>query len=189
MALRGEHANLAFADQLMRRPQFSLKTLLWLTVVAAAFCAGTQLDRYLKESADPRAIHIHAALDEMTTFAFVEQPLTDVIEYLKQLHQIEIQLDIKALTDAGVSSDTPISRTANNIPLHSALKPMLNNLDLTYVVDEGSLMITTKTAAQSTLYSLKTLMWIAVGAAVLLGAILFGRAWGHRLEPLSNSKD
>ena len=33
----------------MRRAQFSLKTLLWLTALVAAFCAGTRFDRYIIE--------------------------------------------------------------------------------------------------------------------------------------------
>lgn len=31
----------------MRRPQFTLKTLLWLIAVVAAFCAGMRFDRQL----------------------------------------------------------------------------------------------------------------------------------------------
>lgn len=39
---------------------------------------------------------IHKALEEPTNFEFVETPLTDVIDYLKDLHGIEIQIDHKA---------------------------------------------------------------------------------------------
>ncbi|HET6883149.1 MAG TPA: DUF4974 domain-containing protein [Pirellulales bacterium] len=161
----------------MRRPQFSLQTLLWLTVVIAAFCAGTQLDRYLKDRADPRDIHIRAALDEKTELDFREQPLSDVIEYLKQRHEIEIQLDNKALTDAGIGTDAPITRSVKGIPLRSALNLILSDLDLTYVVQNGVLTITTNARAGSTYFSLKTLLWIMVAVAVLLGAIQCDRVW------------
>lgn len=171
----------------MPRPQFSLKTLLWLTVVVAAFCAGTQLDRYLKERADPRDISTRSALDENTELDFAEQPLSDVIDYLKQRHDVEIQINNKALIDAGVGTDTPITRVIKGITLRSALKMILDELDLTYVVQNGTLMITSKNEAQGDLYSLKTLMWLAVVVTVLLGAVLFGRAWGRRLEARSDS--
>lgn len=155
--------------------QFSLKTLLWLTVVVAAFCTGTQLDRYLEDHrADPRETSIWAALDEKTDLDFQEQPLSDVIDYLKQRHEIEIQLDNKALTDAGVGSDTPITRTIKGITLRSALKLILNELDLTYLVHNGVLMITSKTEAQSTLFSLETLLWVTIGMALFLGGIQCG---------------
>ena len=121
----------------MPRPQFSLKTLLWLTVVVAAFCAGTQLHRYLEEHrADPRETSIRTALDEKTELDFTDEPLSDVVHYLKQRHEIEIQLDNKALTDVGVGSDTPVTRAIKGITLRSALKLMLTDLDLTYVVPQ-----------------------------------------------------
>ena len=167
----------------MRRPQFSLKTLLWLTVVVAAFCAGTQLDRYLEEHrADPRETSTRAALDEKTDFAFTEMPFSDVIDYLKQRHAIEIQLDNKALGEAGILGNMPITRSIKGITLRSALNLLLSDLDLTYVVNNGVLVITTKAEAKSGLISFKMAMWFMVAAAVLLGAILCDRAWRRRAE-------
>ncbi|HVX14155.1 MAG TPA: hypothetical protein VHC22_23415 [Pirellulales bacterium] len=171
----------------MPRPQFSLKTMLWLTIVAAAFCAGTQLDRYLKDRADPSQMAIRKELDEKTDLDVAEQPLTDCIDYLKQRHNIEIQLDIKALRDAGVGSDAPITRSIKGVPLRSALKVMLDDLDLTYVNQKGVLIITTEREAHGDLYNLKTLLWIAIAVAVLLGAILVGRAWEKRAGAASPS--
>ena len=165
----------------MRRPQFTLKTLLWLTVVVAAFCAGTQLDRYLEENrVDPRETSIRAALNEKTELEFVEQPFADVIDYLKQRHEIEIQLDNKAFADAGVGSDSPVTRSIKGVTLRSALKLLLSDLDLTYLVQNGVLIITTKTEARSAWFSLKTLLWLMVGVAVFLGGIQFGRKWWRR---------
>ena len=165
----------------MFRPQFGLKTLLWLTVVVAAFCAGTQLDRYLEEHrADPRETSIRAALDEKTELDFADQPLADVVEYLAQRHEINIQLDNKALTDAGVGIDVPVTRVLKGITLRSALKLILGDLDLTYVIQNGVLVITSKAEAQSSLFSLETLLWVTAGVAVLLGGIQCDRAWRRR---------
>ena len=170
----------------MSRPQFSLKTLLWLMAVAAAFCGGTQLDRYLAERrADPSEITILAALDEKTDLDFTELPLTDVIDYLKQRHGIEIQLDHKALTDAGVGTDTPVTRQIKGITLRSALKLLLSEFDLTYVVQNGVLMVTSTTKARSTLYpwlNLNTALWLAVFVAAFLGGIECNRAWRRRAD-------
>ena len=42
-----------------------------------------------------------------TQIEFVETPLKDVVDYLKDLHHIEIQLDSAALKEAGVDESTP----------------------------------------------------------------------------------
>ena len=99
----------------------------------------------------PAEAKIAAALTEKTELDFTDQPLSDVIEYLKAKHEIEIQLDSKALADAGVGSDTPVTRNIKGITLRSALRLLLGELDLTYVIRDEVLMITTKTEAENIL--------------------------------------
>ena len=99
----------------------------------------------------PSEAQILGALEEKTDLDFAEQPLTDVVDYLKQRHNIEIQLDNKALTDAGVGSNTPVTRSIKGITLRSALKLLLNELDMTYVIRNEVLMITSKTEAENLL--------------------------------------
>jgi tetratricopeptide (TPR) repeat protein len=91
---------------------------------------------------------IRSALDDPTTLDFIETPLSDVIEYWKDLHKIEIQIDQKALDDVGIGTDTPISRTLDGISLRSALRLVLRDLDLTYVIRDEVLMITTPEEAE-----------------------------------------
>jgi hypothetical protein len=93
---------------------------------------------------------ILAALDDRTEFEFVDQPLTDVVEYLKQRHEIEIQLDSRALSDEGVGSDTPITRNVKGISLESGLGLMLEQLDLTFLVHHEVLYITSKSHEEPT---------------------------------------
>lgn len=102
---------------------------------------------------DPKASEakILGALDEPTDIDFNEQPLSDVVDYLKQRHGIEIQLDKKALTDAGVGSEVPITRTLSGITLRSALKLLLGEFDLTYALRNEVLLITSKTEAENML--------------------------------------
>jgi hypothetical protein len=99
----------------------------------------------------PRQWKIIAALDEATEVNVANQPLSDVIDFLTQKHEIEIQLDTKALTDAGVGTDTPITETISGVTLHSLLRLVLGSLDLTYFVGDGYLMITSKTEAENML--------------------------------------
>mgnify|MGYP002623647870 CR=1 FL=1 len=94
---------------------------------------------------------IFAALEDATTLEFIETPLQDVIDYLKDLHGIEIQIDHRALEDVGIGSDTPITRNLKGITLRSALRLMLKEMDLTYVVRDEVLQITTPEEAESEL--------------------------------------
>lgn len=93
--------------------------------------------------AEPNATEaaIRKALDENTTFEFVEAPLNEVAEFIAKKHNIQVVLDRKALDDAGVGIDTPITRSLRNISLRSALKLTLKELDLTWVIAEEVLQI------------------------------------------------
>jgi hypothetical protein len=166
--------------------RFTIRDLLWLTVAVAAFCTGTQLDRYLEQpGADPREASIRAALDQKTDIKFIETPFSGVFDDLKQRHGIEIQLDRRALDDARIPNNTPITKSIKGVTLRSALNLLLNDLDLTYAVKNGVLMITTEAEAQklkSKPFSLQIAMWLTVAVAVIWGAFLCGRAWRRRAE-------
>ena len=99
----------------------------------------------------PAEVRIAVALNEKTELDFTEQPLSDVIEYLKDKHGIEIQFDSKALDDTGVGSDTTITRSIKGISLRSALRLLLSELDMTYVIQHEVLMITSKVEAENIL--------------------------------------
>lgn len=88
------------------------------------------------------------ALDEKIDLDLNEIPLIDVIEYLKQRHGIEIQLDGKSLEDEGIAPDTSVSRTVRGVALRSALRLILSELDLAYVIENEVLLITTRTQAE-----------------------------------------
>lgn len=104
------------------------------------------------ERRNPAEKKILAALEEPTILEFIETPLTDVISYLKDLHQIPIVLDRRALDDGGIGTDTPITQESlRGLSLKSALRIMLRDLDLTYVIDDEVLQITTVEEADSRL--------------------------------------
>ncbi|HEX4143426.1 MAG TPA: hypothetical protein VHY91_07740 [Pirellulales bacterium] len=87
-------------------------------------------------------------LEAPTEFDFTELPLTDVVKYLSDKHEIEIQLDTKALEAASIGIDTPVTRSLRGISLRSFLRLMLGALDLTYTVKDGVLLITTPEVAK-----------------------------------------
>ena len=96
---------------------------------------------------------INDALDKRATFEFVESPLIDVMVAMadKLDDEIEIQLDNRALEDAGVGSDTPVTRSVKNVPIHTALRLVLRDLDLTYLIQDEVVLITTLDKADTQL--------------------------------------
>ncbi|RCS54678.1 hypothetical protein DTL42_05995 [Bremerella cremea] len=94
---------------------------------------------------------IFQQLDAETKIQFIDTPLEDVVNYLKTLHGIEIQIDNRALEDLSLTSDMPVTRNIEGISLRSALRLMLKELDLTYIVANEVLMITTQEEADSEL--------------------------------------
>ncbi len=91
---------------------------------------------------------IRATLDQETSLEFIETPLQDVVDYLKDRHNIEIQVDHRALESQGLGSDTPITRNLKGITFGSALRLMLSDLGLTYVIADEVLMITSPEEAE-----------------------------------------
>jgi uncharacterized membrane protein YgcG len=83
---------------------------------------------------------------------FVETPLKEAIQFIQDQHNVPIVIDAKTLTDAGLTIDTPVTKSLKGITLRSALRLLLKDLDLTYVVRDEVLQITTpdKAAEQVT---------------------------------------
>ncbi len=147
--------------------------------IAAFLAEQRKVIRAARQAAVPRCpvmdIHrtpaverIEKALKQPTEFSFVEKPLQDVIDLLKKKHKIEIQIDRKALDDVGLDASTlPITKDCQGISLRSALNLLLRDLDLTYMIQDEVLMITTFEEGQNWL----TTRIYAVGD--LLGAMNF----------------
>ena len=96
----------------------------------------------------PAEKKIKEALKQPTQIEFVDTPLRDVIDYLKDLHHVEIALDPAALKETGISEDTPVTKHVHGMSLRSGLKLLLDELQLTWVIHNEVLFITTPTKAQ-----------------------------------------
>jgi len=99
------------------------------------------------EQAEKAAEKIGKALAYPTRIEFVQSPLSDVIEYLKDLHHIEIQLDIATLKDAGINKNTQVTFNIKGVSLRSGLQLMLKQFRLTYIIRNEVLLITTSKEA------------------------------------------
>ncbi len=91
------------------------------------------------------------ALCSPTQLEFVDTPLKDIVDYLGDIHHIKIQLDKKAMDAAGIRVDAKVTKQTRKLALRSALRLMLYELDLTYLVQDGVLLITTRETAENRL--------------------------------------
>lgn len=94
---------------------------------------------------------IHAALDSKTTQSFIETPLSEAIRAIGDAHEIPIVIDSRALEEIGLDADIGVNANLKNISLRSFLRLMLRDLDMTYVVKDEVMQITTTEAAEDNL--------------------------------------
>jgi len=104
--------------------------------------ASVDLVRY-----NPTEEKIRSALSKPTTVEFLDLPLEDCITFLKEYHNINIWLDRTTLTDEGVALDQPITLKLAGVTLRSVLKLLLEPAQLTYVIEDEVMKITTSTKA------------------------------------------
>ncbi|MEX0977614.1 MAG: STN domain-containing protein, partial [Pirellulales bacterium] len=103
------------------------------------------------KAVSPAEAKIQKALSEPTKIEVIETPLQEVVTYLKDLHGIEIQLDRTAMADAGADPEEIVTLSVNGISLKSALRLLLRGMDLTYIIRDEVLLITTKDVADAAL--------------------------------------
>jgi hypothetical protein len=83
------------------------------------------------------------------TVRFAEIPIFDCRDFLHDYTQLEIRIDETACKELGITSDSLTKVLVNAIGLKSALLLWLDQHSLTFLIEGGELLITSKTAAAS----------------------------------------
>jgi len=96
---------------------------------------------------NPTEEKIRRALDKPTNVEFLDLALEDAITYLQEYHSVNIWVDKQTLTDEGVALDQPITLKLAGVSLRSVLKLLLEPVQLTYVIENEVMKITTSTKA------------------------------------------
>ena len=78
---------------------------------------------------------------------FTETRLCDVVACIADDFATEVHIDSKAFEDAGLDLETPLTKSISGVSLRSALRLLLGDLDLTYIIQDEVLLITTKDKA------------------------------------------
>lgn len=84
-----------------------------------------------------------AKLEKLIEVEFVDQPLTQVLDYLDSVTDVQFHMDLRYLTEAGISSDTPITLKLKNVPAEMVLRLMCRDLNLGYWLDNGVVIVST----------------------------------------------
>ena len=98
-------------------------------------------------------MEIQRALRENVQVDFTEQPLGEVLTHLGDLVGISIYIDPQGLTAEGASSDMPVTiRLNQEVQLKSALNIILEQFNLSYVIQDEVLKITSEQIRDSKVY-------------------------------------
>jgi hypothetical protein len=96
---------------------------------------------------NPTEEKIRRSFSKPTTVEFLDLPLEDCITFLKEYHNINIWLDKATLADEGVALDQPVTLNLAGVTLRSVLKLLLEPMQLTYVIEDEVMKITTSAKA------------------------------------------
>ena len=87
---------------------------------------------------------IYRALKERSEIGFNGTPLSGVIKFFRETYNIPIVIDDKALEEENITPDEPITLELPAVSFRSALKLILEPLQLTYVIEDEVMRITSK---------------------------------------------
>ena len=91
-------------------------------------------------------LRIERALAQNANLQFHKVELGKVVAELKRQYQIQIMLDKSALEEFDLGPDTVVNFTIKDVSLRSALRLLLRELELTFIVRDEVLLITTNEA-------------------------------------------
>ena len=135
----------------MRRLQ--LLALFFLTALLTTGPASGQVDKTVfstqRETLADQAIA--KALTQRVDLQLVDVPLSRLAEQLSSKFEINVLVDERSLNDEGIEAGNPVTLNVANVSLADALETVLEPLGLTFITRSGSLQITTKTEAETSL--------------------------------------
>jgi hypothetical protein len=94
---------------------------------------------------------ILTTLDTAVTVRLKDSPLESAIDYLQTLTGLPIVVDKTTLEEAGVTYQTPVTLNLKGVTVRTALRKMLGDVGLTYIVKDEVVEIMTPQRARETL--------------------------------------
>ena len=91
---------------------------------------------------DPHLLAIESKLEERISLSVDKKPLEEAVGFLRTYTGLNIVLDPRALSKAGITASWPVSLSAQQVPLKTVIKLLLRPLDLTYKIEDEAVLIT-----------------------------------------------
>lgn len=131
------------------RGLLSLLAAFAICMASAQLAMAGLYDPIWVNSASAERAGVLKVLDEPTEIKCNRTPLAGVIQDFKNTHHLEIQLDAKAFEEAGVAIDSPVTFEIQGATVRQALDLILRPLELTWVIRDGGLLVTTLSHAET----------------------------------------
>lgn len=113
-----------------------------------ALLAGLRTHGRRTDILEPAAhLGLRAKMQAVISVDFDNLPLAAVVRELSRLSGAELRLDVPQLAKAGVRGREPVTLKLANCSLETVLRVLLANLDLTWTLRDGVVLVTTQRAA------------------------------------------
>lgn len=104
----------------------------------------------MKPELTKKEMAIMKALDAPITLGYKDTPFEDIIKFVSTQMNVPILLDKAALTEAMIQSNTPVSiNLPANVATRTALRKLLQEHGLTFIIREETLQVVTLQTARS----------------------------------------
>ncbi len=97
------------------------------------------------------SLQVEKALGQQMSIDFHGQPLADVMEWCEAKLKVPVILDLRALADAGIGGDTPVTKRLDDASAKTALSFLMEDLGLRCVERDGVLVVTSPDVAETML--------------------------------------
>jgi len=104
------------------------------------------------------------------SFEFDEVPLADALRNIGEKFGVQFVLNLQALEEAGVGSDTPVTAALRQVTLPAALRRILAPMELTYVLQDEAIVVTTTDQASNELTTVVYPVGDLIGHAAAVAA-------------------
>lgn len=85
---------------------------------------------------------VYKSLSDTTEVEFVDVPVSEALAFLADRHGSPIKLDGRALKELEITRDAPVTLNVKGITLRSALRLLLNDLNLEFIVQNEVILVT-----------------------------------------------
>ncbi|MDP6467953.1 MAG: permease prefix domain 1-containing protein [Pirellulaceae bacterium] len=135
-------------------------------IVAQDDVAPADEDTLLAPAPDATNRFAESELQKRLDIDFIDLPIVEALDALCSQVGLQFYLKVKYLEDLGIAADTPVNLSLNQVSAEMALELILEQLELTYIVHDGIILVTTEedldNVAEVRVYNCRDLLAINV---------------------------